>query len=262
MIRALWTAATGMEAQQFNIDVIANNLANVNTVGFKKSQVDFQDLLYETIRMAGSPSSSGTMLPTGIQVGHGTRLTAVQKIFTQGDFKQTQNPLDLAIEGKGFFQITLPNGDITYSRAGAFKVDADGQVVNPEGFLLEPAVTIPIDAINITIGTDGTISVIIAGQIAPQQVGQISLARFVNPAGLEALGRNLFRETEASGTATIGTPGQGGLGTVAQGFLEISNVNVVEEIVNMITSQRAYEINSRAIQIADEMLRTANAIRV
>lgn len=262
MIRALWTAATGMEAQQFNIDVIAHNLANVNTTGFKKSMADFQDILYQTIQAPGTPSSASTVYPTGMQVGLGTRVAAVQKIFSQGDFLQTKNPLDLAIEGDGFYQITLPSGEVAYSRAGAFKVNADGEVVNSDGFLLEPAITIPTDTLSITVGTDGTVSAIIAGQTVAQQLGQIQLAKFTNPAGLEAIGRNLFRPSDASGTATTGTPGASGYGFIAQGYLEMSNVNVVEEMVSMITSQRAYEVNSRAIRTADEMLQMANNLVV
>lgn len=249
-----------MEAQQFNIDVIAHNLANVNTTGFKKSMADFQDILYQTIRAPGSTSSSGTVYPTGMQVGLGARVAAVQKIFRQGDFAQTQNPLDLAIEGNGFYQITMPSGEIAYTRAGAFKINADGEIVNSDGFLLEPAITVPPDAISLTVGSDGTVSVIIAGQTTPSDLGQIDLARFTNPAGLDAIGRNLYRPSEASGVATTGTPGTDGLGFIAQGFLEMSNVNVVEEMVGMITSQRAYEVNSRAIRTADEMLQMANNI--
>lgn len=262
MIRALWTAATGMEAQQFNIDVIAHNLANVNTSGFKKSMADFQDILYQTIQAPGTPSSANTVYPTGMQVGLGSRVAAVQKIFRQGDFMQTQNPLDLAIEGTGFFQITMPNGDVAYSRAGSFKINADGEVVNSDGFLIEPAITIPADALSVTVGTDGTVSAIIAGQTAAQQLGQITLGKFTNPAGLEAIGRNLYRPTDASGTVTTGTPGTSGFGFLAQGYLEMSNVNVVEEMVGMITSQRAYEVNSRAIRTADEMLQMANSLVV
>lgn len=262
MIRALWTAATGMESQQFNIDVIAHNLANVNTSGFKKSMADFQDILYQTIQAPGSPSSANTVYPTGMQVGLGSRVAAVQKIFSQGDFMQTKNPLDLAIEGNGFYQITLPSGEIVYSRAGAFKVNNNGEVVNSDGFLMEPAITVPADALSITVGTDGTVSAIIAGQTTPQQLGQIQLAKFSNPAGLEAIGRNLFRPSEASGVATTGTPGTDGFGFIAQGYLEMSNVNVVEEMVAMITSQRAYEVNSRAIRTADEMLQMANSLVV
>jgi flagellar basal-body rod protein FlgG len=261
MIRSLWTAASGMQAQTSNIDVISNNLANVNTSGFKRSRADFQDLLYDTLRPAGTSSGGGSQVPTGIQIGHGTRTVSTQKIFMQGDFQNTQNELDLAIEGQGFFQIVQANGDIAYSRAGNFKMDSEGRMVSPDGLLLEPEITIPLDAIAVSIGSDGTISVLQAGQAAPSEVGTIELARFVNPAGLQSIGRNLFIPTGASGDATTGTPGEDGFGTLAQGFLEMSNVSVVDEMVNMITAQRAYEINSKAIQAADDMLQTANNLK-
>ena len=261
MLRALYTAATGMEAQQLNIDVIANNLANVNTTGFKRTRVDFQDLLYQTYRAPGTAGSQGTTIPTGIQVGHGSRPVATQRIFSQGDFQQTENPLDLVIEGDGFFQVTRPDGTTAYTRAGAFKKDGTGRVVTSEGFLLFPAVTIPADAKEITVGSDGTVSVTIAGQTAASTVGTLQLASFVNPAGLLSVGRNLFQPTAASGTAVVGNPGVSGLGTLAQGFLELANVKVVEEMVAMITSQRAYEANSKAIQTADDMLGISNNLK-
>jgi flagellar basal-body rod protein FlgG len=261
MIRSLWTAASGMQAQTTNIDVISNNLANVNTSGFKRSRADFQDLLYDTLRPAGTSSGGGSEVPTGIQIGHGTRTVSTQKIFMQGDFQNTQNELDIAIEGQGFFQIIQANGDIGYTRAGNFKMDSEGRMVSPDGLLLEPEITIPTDAIAVSIGSDGTISVLQAGQSAPSDIGTIELARFVNPAGLQSIGRNLFIPTGASGDATTGTPGEDGFGTLAQGFLEMSNVSVVDEMVNMITAQRAYEINSKAIQAADDMLQTANNLK-
>lgn len=261
MLRSLFTAATGMTAQQQHIDVIANNLANVNTSGFKRGRADFQDLLYQTLRQPGAASSNQTEIPTGIQLGLGVRTAAVQRLFLEGDFQQTQNQLDVAIDGAGFFQIRLPNGDTAYSRAGAFKLDSQGRVVNSDGFPLEPEITIPPDATNITIGTDGTVSVLQAGNTAPQQVGQITLANFSNPAGLSGLGRSLFQTTTASGDPITGAPGQGGIGGLSQGVLEISNVSVVEEMVNLISGQRAYEINSRAIQASDEMLQTAANLR-
>lgn len=261
MIRALWTGATGMQAQQLNMDVIANNLANVNTTGFKRGRSDFQDLLYQTLRLAGTASSSNTKVPTGIQVGHGARTVAVQKIFLQGDFMQTQNELDMTIEGKGFFQIRTPDGETAYTRAGAFKLDNDGRIVTSDGYPLEPEITIPDDTLNITIGPDGTVSVLQAGQTVPSEVGNIELARFPNQAGLKSIGRNLYVETDASGPVTTGTPGQDGYGTIAQGFLEMSNVSVVEEMVNMIVSQRAYEINSKVIQTSDDMLQVANQLK-
>ncbi len=261
MIRALWTAATGMHAQQTNIDVISNNLANVNTAGFKRGRADFQDLLYQTLRLAGTTSSSGTEVPTGIQVGHGVKTAAVQKIFLQGDFMQTQNELDLTIEGKGFFQILRPDGEIAYTRSGSFKLDSDGRVVTADGYPLEPEITVPDDTVNITVGPSGTVSVLQAGDTEATEMGDIELAMFSNQAGLKNVGKNLYLTTDASGDPTTGTPGEDGFGTIAQGFLEMSNVSVVEEMVNMITSQRAYEINSKVIQTSDDMLQTANHLK-
>lgn len=261
MIRALWTAASGMESQQKNIDVVANNLANVNTTGFKKSRADFQDLMYQNLKTTGAPSTNTTQIPTGIQIGLGSRLAAVTKIFTSGDYNQTGNTLDVAIQGDGFFQIQLPDGTTAYSRAGAFKKDNTGRVVTSDGYPLLPAITIPANATTTTIGNDGTVSVVQAGQTAPTQVGNIQLAQFSNPAGLSAQGMNLFIQSESSGAPTTGTPGLNGLGTVAQGYLEMSNVSVMEEMVNMITGQRAYEVNSKAVQAADEMLQTANNMK-
>ena len=261
MIRSLWTSATGMQAQELNIDVIANNLANVNTSGFKKSRAEFQDLLYESMRSAGAASSQDTIVPTGIQLGHGTRPAAVQKMFTQGDFQNTTNELDWAIEGDGFFQIEIPNGDTSYSRSGEFKLDADGRIVNPDGFPLVPEMTIPTDTISISVGMDGTVSVIEAGDATPTEIGTLQLARFVNPAGLRSLGKNLYAPTEASGDEITGTAGENGFGTIAQGFLEMSNVSVVDEMVSMITAQRAYETNSKVIQTADDMLQMANNLK-
>ena len=261
MIRSLWTSATGMQAQELNIDVISNNLANVNTSGFKKSRAEFQDLLYESIRPAGAASSQDTTVPTGIQLGHGTRPAAVQKMFTQGDFQNTKNELDWAIEGDGFFQIELPNGETSYSRSGEFKLDADGRIVNPDGFLLVPELSIPTDTVSISVGMDGTVSALQAGDSTPSEIGTIELARFVNSAGLVSMGKNLFITSEASGDEMTGTAGENGLGTLAQGFLEMSNVSVVDEMVNMITAQRAYESNSKAIQAADDMLQLANNVK-
>ena len=261
MIRSLWTSATGMQAQELNIDVISNNLANVNTSGFKKSRAEFQDLLYESMRPAGAASSADTTVPTGIQLGHGTRPSAVQKMFSQGNFQNTQNELDWAIEGDGFFQIELPNGDTGYSRSGEFKLDADGRIVNPDGFLLIPELTVPTDTISIAVGLDGTVSVVQAGDATPVEIGNVQLARFVNPAGLRSLGKNLYSPTNASGNEITGTPGEKGFGTLAQGFLEMSNVSVVDEMVNMITAQRAYETNSKVITTADDMLQMANNLK-
>lgn len=261
MIRSLWTAASGMQAQSTNIDVIANNLSNVNTAGFKRSRAEFQDLLYETTRPPGVTSASGNQVPTGIQIGHGTRTSATQKLFIQGNFEHTENDLDMAIEGEGFFQITQANGEIAYSRAGDFKLDSEGRIVTSDGMALEPEITIPTDALSVSIATDGTVSVLQSGQTEPAEVGSIQLARFVNPAGLENIGRNLYIQTQASGEPTTGAPGEDSFGTVAQGYLEMSNVSVVDEMVNMITAQRAYEINSKAIQAADDMLQTANNLK-
>lgn len=253
--------ASGMQAQQLNIDTISNNLANVNTTGFKRIRVDFQDLMYQSYKSAGATVATGAAIPTGIQVGHGSRPVATQKIFTQGDFQQTDNPLDIVIEGEGFLQILRPDGSVAYTRAGSLKKDGAGRIVTSDGFILQPEIQIPADSISISIGTDGTVSIIRAGQNTPQQIGTIELARFVNPAGLNNIGRNLFLPTASSGDPIVGTPGTQGFGTLAQGFLEMSNVKVVEEMVNLIVGQRAYEINSKAIQVADDMLGIANNLR-
>ncbi|HEY7164366.1 MAG TPA: flagellar basal-body rod protein FlgG [Candidatus Binatia bacterium] len=257
-MRALWTAASGMQAQQLTLDVISNNLANVQTTGFKRSRMDFQDLIYDSLQSPGAASAQGQEIPTGLQLGHGTRAVATQRLFMTGDLQQTGNTLDLAVEGDGFFQIQQPSGETAYTRSGAFKKDGQGRVVTSEGFPLQPDITIPQNALSVTVGIDGTVSVTLPGQQQAQQVGTIQLVRFVNPAGLQSLGRNLFLPTQASGDASPGTPGQDGLGTLLQGFIEASNVNVVEEMVGLITSQRAYEINSRAIRTADDMMQTAN----
>jgi flagellar basal-body rod protein FlgG len=261
MMRALWTAASGMQAQQKNIDVVANNLANVNTTGFKKSRADFQDLVYQNLKSSGSPSTSSTEVPTGIQIGLGTRLAAVSKLFTAGDLTQTSNELDMAIEGDGFFQIQQTDGTTAYSRAGAFKKDSQGRIVTSDGNPLLPEIVIPSNATKINIGSDGTVSVTQSGQTTTTTVGSIQLSLFSNPSGLSSLGKNLYQQTDSSGSPTTGTPGQNGLGTISQGYLEMSNVSVAEEMVNMIVGQRAYEINSKAVQTADEMLQTANNLR-
>ncbi len=261
MQRSMFIAATGMEAQKLNIDVIANNLANVNTNGFKKSRADFQELLYQGIKSAGAASAEGTEVPTGIQVGLGVKPAAVQKIFLQGDFVSTNNPLDIVIEGDGFFQISMPDGDIAYTRSGSFKLDSEGRIVNSDGYPLEPAISIPANTLDITISPDGTVSVIQPDSPTAVGVGQIELAQFINPGGLQALGKNLFKPTGSSGEAATAAPGSEGLGTLSQGFLELSNVNIVEEMVNMIVSQRAYELNSKVVQASDEMLRMANNIK-
>ena len=262
MIRSLFTAATGMIGQQMNIDTIANNLANVNTTGFKKSRVNFQDLLYETIKPAGSETTAGTTIPEGIQIGHGSRPSAIAKVFSPGAAIQTGNALDLMIEGDGFFQVELPDGSIAYTRDGSFKINEQGTVMTADGYPLTPGITIPTDTELIVVSSDGTISARVPGDNTPQALGTLQLVRFSNPAGLDArLGRNLLLETQASGTPNAGQPGLDGVGTVAQGFLENSNVQVVEEILQMIIAQRAYEANSRVIQTADDMLQTANNVR-
>jgi flagellar basal-body rod protein FlgG len=247
-----------MMVQQNNVDNIANNLANSSTVGFKRARLEFQDILYQNLRTPGAASNASTALPVGLQIGLGARAIASERIFLQGDFKQTENPLDMVIEGTGFFQVRMANGDLAYTRAGSFHLNAQGQVVTATGETLEPAITIPTNATSISIGTDGTVSVTLPGQANAQNVGQIQLASFANPAGLDSVGRNLFKETAASGQATVGSPDSNGLGRINQGFVEGSNVNVVEELVNMITAQRAYETNSKVISAADRMLGTIN----
>jgi flagellar basal-body rod protein FlgG len=261
MIRSLFTAATGMEAQKLNIDVIANNLANVNTVGYKKSRADFQELLYQSVRAPGATSAEGSQIPSGIQVGLGVNPVAVQKLFQQGDFVHTGNSLDLVIEGDGFFQVLMPDGTVAYSRSGAFKMDSEGRIVNSDGYPLEPAITIPADTLTTTVGTDGKITILQAGNTSPVEIGQIEIARFINPGGLKSLGKNLYIPTGSSGEATTGNPGGEGRGTINQGFVEMSNVNIVEEMVNMIVSQRAYEITSKTVQASDEMLQTTNNMK-
>ncbi len=261
MIRSLMIAAAGMDVQQTNMDIIANNLANVNTSGFKRSRGDFQDMLYQTLIAQGAPSSSTTEAPTGLQYGLGAKVASVSKLFTQGEFRQTGNELDVALEGEGFLQVTLPGGDRAYTRDGALKRDSTGRLVTPIGYALEPSVTIPDNATNVTIAADGTVSALLSGSVTPSVIGTIQLARFSNPSGLRALGKNLFAETPSSGAPATGTPGLNGLGTLAQGFLESSNVNIVEEMVGMIVGQRAYEVNSKVIQTVDQMLRAATSIR-
>ena len=260
MLRALYTAASGMEAQQLNIDTIAHNLANINTSGFKQRKTQFQDLLYQNERNAGTSNTASTEIPVGLQIGLGTKPVATQMIFTQGDYAETKNPLDMVIEGQGFFQIVQPNGQLAYTRSGNFHLNREGSLVTPDGDLLDPQITIPPDQIGITIGADGTVSVIQAGQTQPQKVGQIEIAMFQNPAGLQSIGKNLLLPTQASGDPITGTPGEEGLGTLLSGFVEQSNVSVVEEMIHMIISQRAYEANSKVIRTADEMFSQANNI--
>jgi flagellar basal-body rod protein FlgG len=252
--RALWVAKSGLDAQQTRMAVISNNLANVNTTGFKKGRAIFDDLMYQNIRQVGAQTTQNNQLPTGLELGTGVRTVATEKIHTQGNVQQTENALDVAINGRGFLQILTSNGDINYTRDGSLKVDSTGQLVTSGGLTLEPAITVPQDAISVTIGTDGTVSVSQPGNATPVQVGQIQTANFVNPAGLEAVGDNLYRESAASGAPILGTPGQAEYGALVQGALETSNVNVVEELVNMIETQRAYEMNSKAISTTDQML--------
>lgn len=259
MMRSLWTSATGMHAQQLNIDVIAHNLANVNTNGFKKSRADFEDLLYQTIRQPGATQSNGQMIPTGVQVGMGVRPVAVQKIFTQGDYQHTENQLDLAIEGKGFFRV-LAGDEEVYTRAGAFKMDNNGVIVDSNGYILQPQFTVPDGTVSLVVEPGGQITCL--GQDAAVLAqGQITIYNFTNPAGLYAIGKNLFRPTDASGDPIEGNPGVDDFGTIAQGFLEMSNVSVVESMVDMIVAQRAYESNSKAIQTSDQMLQLANQLK-
>jgi flagellar basal-body rod protein FlgG len=248
-----------MQSQQVNMDVIANNLANVNSSGFKKSRADFQDILYQTTKAAGT-GGDGVEVPTGIQVGLGSRVAAVQKVFTTGDFQQTENELDLAIEGTGFFQVTLPDGSEAYTRSGALKKDSTGRLVTSDGYPVVPEIVIPEGSTSVTIGSTGTVDVLLDGESTSTQVGDIELIRFANPAGLSSLGRNLYAETAATGTPQSGTPGEEGFGTLSQGFLEGSNVNIMEEMVNMIAGQRAYEVNSKAIKTADEMLQMTSGL--
>lgn len=261
MMRSLSTAASGMEAQQIFIDNVANNLANVNTAGFKKTRIEFEDLLYENLTTFGASESGAGSQPLSNQIGHGVRLAGTQRIFAQGLTQQTGNPLDMMIEGDGFFQVQLPDGSIAYTRDGSFKIDGDGNVVRASGHIMQPAVNIPQDTRQIKVAATGEVSVLLAAEPEAQDIGAIELVRFANPAGLEAIGHNLFRETGASGPPIPGQPGQEGVGAVASGFIEMSNVNVIEEMVSMITAQRAYEINSKTIQTAEEMLQTVTNIR-
>jgi flagellar basal-body rod protein FlgG len=249
-----------MEAQQLQIDVISNNLANVNTNGYKRARADFQDLLYQTKRAPGGMSAAGNTVPTGIQLGQGVRPVAVQKIFVTGDLQQTQNELDVSIEGEGFFQIMRPNGELAYTRCGAFKRNAEGSIVTSDGFALEPEIQVPQEALTVTIGTDGTVSITTADSVDSEEIGTIQLVKFINPAGLKSIGRNLMTPTSASGEPISGVPGEEGFGTLAQGYLEKSNVNLVEEMVGMIVAQRAYEVSSKVISTADQMLQASTRV--
>jgi len=258
MTSALWNSKTGLDAQQTRMTVISNNLANANTTGFKRDRAVFEDLIYQNVRQPGAQSSQDTQLPTGLQLGTGVRVVATEKLFTQGNVSQTDAPLDIAIQGRGFFEIQLPDGTTGYTRDGSFTLDSQGQIVNSSGYVLQPAITIPPNVTSITVGVDGTVSTLTSGDNAPTQVGNIQLVDFINETGLQPRGENLFLETASSGSPTPGTPGQNGLGTMIQGALETSNVNVVEELVNMIETQRTYEVNSRAIETADSMLQYVN----
>ena len=258
MDQALWIAKTGLEAQQTRMAVTANNLANVNTTGFKRSRAVFEDLLYQNNAQAGAQSSEDTQLNSGLMTGTGVRVVATEKLFNQGNLVQTGNNLDMAIEGRGFFQILMPDGGLGYTRDGTFQVNANGELVTAKGFALQPGITIPEDALSITIGSDGTLSVTQPGVSTPVQIGTLQLADFIKPAGLQPIGQNLLLESGSSGTPQTGTAGLNGLGSIAQGSLETSNVNTVEELVNMIETQRAYEMNSKAISTAEQMLEYAN----
>jgi len=254
MIRSLWISKTGMEAQQTQLDTISNNLANVGTNGYKRSHAVFEDLIYQNLRQSGAASSGQTQLPTGLQVGLGARTVATSRNFSQGNLQQTTNNLDVAIKGQGFFQIQMPDGTTAYTRDGTFQRDANGQLVTNSGFVVQPGITIPVNAQSITIAADGIVTVSLPAQTVPQQVGQLQTSTFANPAGLEPMGQNLYAETASSGTPNAAAPGTAGHGTLLQGYVETSNVNVVEELVSMIQTQRAYELNSKAIQTSDQML--------
>jgi flagellar basal-body rod protein FlgG len=254
---ALWIAKTGLDAQQTRMAVISNNLANANTTGYKRGRGVFADLLYQNVRQPGAQSSQNTQMPSGLMLGTGVRTVATEKLFTQGNVVETGNPLDTAINGRGFFQVLLPDGAIAYSRDGSFQLDSDGNIVTAMGMPLQPGLTVPSETVSLTVGADGTVSALVSGTSAPTQIGTLQLADFINPTGLQAMGENLFSETASSGPPQTGTPGQSGLGLLVQGSLESSNVNVVEELVNMIETQRAYEMNSKAIATTDQMLQFA-----
>jgi len=254
MYPALWIAKTGLDAQQTRMAVTANNLANVNTTGFKRDRAVFEDLIYQNIRQSGANSTEDTQLPSGLYLGTGVRTVATQKLHSQGNIVQTNNSFDVAVQGRGFLQVLHPDGSIVYTRDGAFGLDDTGQLVTQSGYAVEPAITVPANTLSVTVGSDGTVSALVAGNTTPTQIGQLTLAQFINPTGLEAVGDNLFRESAASGTPQVDVPGQNGTGTLIQGSLESSNVNVVEELVSMIETQRAYEMNSKAISATDDML--------
>lgn len=259
MLGSLWSAASGMKAQQLNIDVTSHNLANVNTAGFKKGRAEFQDLMYRTAKAAGAPVNTGATTPVGMQIGNGVRSVAISRIFSQGDFQQTENPYDLTVEGDGFFQVLLPDGSTAYTRDGTFKVDSQGQLVTSEGYLLVPNITVPENAKDVSVSGEGIVTAVVDEN--PVQLGELQLARFVNPAGLNAMGQNLYRPTAASGDPIVSAPGTEGMGRILQGYIESSNVRVIEEMVNLIVAQRAYEANSKSIQTADDMLQGANTLK-
>lgn len=261
MIRALRTAASGMIAQQLNVDVIANNLANVNTTGFKRSKLEFQDVLYQNLRPAGVSAGGTALRPVALEIGHGTRATSTERLFTQGNITPTGNPLDIVIEGSGFFQVLQSDGSMAYTRDGALKIDGEGTLVTSDGFIVQPEISFPTGTSSISISVEGVVTVQVAGSDDPQDIGQIELVRFANPGGLAAMGRNLYRYTAASGEPQIGNPGQDGLGHLNQGYLELSNVEVVEEMVKMIVAQRAFEISSKAVQTSDQMAEMANNLK-
>ena len=257
MDAALWAAKTGLDAQQTEMSVISNNLANVNTTGYKQDRAVFEDLLYQNQTQVGADTSQTTQSPSGMSIGTGVQVVSTEKEYSQGSLSQTGNPLDVAIQGQGFFQIQMPDGTLAYTRDGTFQTNAQGQLVNSSGYVVQPGITIPQNAQSVTIGTDGTVTVLLPGQSSPTQVGQLQLANFMNPAGLQPIGQNLLVQSASSGSPQTGTPGVNGLGSVTQGDLESSNVDVVEELVNMIQTQRAYEMNSKAISTVDQMLQYA-----
>ena len=262
MLRSLWSGASGMIAQQTNLDVVAHNLANVNTTGYKRRRADFEDLLYQIDRQPGTPVDPGSVIPAGVQIGRGVRVIGTPSSMSEGNLQVTDNPLDWAIAGEqGYFQVITQDGNIAYTRAGAWQIDGDGQIVSHDGYLIEPAITVPEDAVSISLSNDGTVSVKLAGETEAEELGQLELARFINPVGLLAIGENLFTETDASGAPILAAPGVDGMSQVRQGILEMSNVQVVDEMVNMIVAQRAYEANSKTVQTADDLLRIANTLK-
>jgi flagellar basal-body rod protein FlgG len=261
MMLSLWTAATGMQAQATNVDVISNNLANANTAGFKFSRANFQDLMYQQVSAPGSQNAAGNQVPTGIQIGMGVRTAGVERMFSEGSFQQTGNPMDVAIQGQGFFEVQQPNGQLAYTRAGNFSLDSQGQVVTPDGYVVQPAITVPANSTNLHIASDGTVTVVQPGSTSSTTVGQIQIVNFSNAAGLKGIGQSLYEQTAASGAPTTGSPGTNGMGTIGQGMLEMSNVNAVEEMVNLIAAQRSYEMNSKTVKASDEMLQSTNNMK-